>query len=77
MKLIQQVTFAVSGPNVWETIDKVITRSLQPQASPAFGPQQAKSIVRLSSYHHTLYMYVVCKVLQQGHLGQNVVKSAM
>ena len=34
--MIQQVTFAVSMPNVWGTIDKLVTESLQPWASRAF-----------------------------------------
>ena len=35
-EIVQQVTFAVSIPNAWKTIDELVPESLQPRASKTF-----------------------------------------
>ena len=49
-EIIQQETFAVSVPNVWRTIDNLVTKSLQPGASEAFCASTREVVIPFMSY---------------------------
>ena len=70
-KLIQQVTFAVSTPNVWGMIDQLIIKNLQPWASKPFCTL-AREVDRCKFGFHIMFGPRVIRMLILGlQLKQN------
>ena len=66
------ITFVVSIPKVWETLDKLVTQGLQPWASRAFGTS-AREDDRYKFHFHIMFglrvIYKNFKVCQvKGHV---------